>query len=272
MSDDYVLKFDLSSYNNLEGFARRANQQNNLGDKGDWLNQFLCGLEGLRARVLGVRIHYFAIHSWELVKPSGANYYLAEFEIYRTTEYHLSTTLFNMDSAIECMVFMLNALGYAANPSQFRDVASPEELRRISPWNILLDDKVSGYAKYFPSLKDYWLENRDLICKIVEEHDVSKHRSAIFEGGMHRLDPPYNFFAELGISDSGRQIAISPFAEIILPSQPKTPWRQREHTEYKDIVNLEDVTETFRTFISVSGMKALEDARNNIEPKFKSDK
>ena len=265
---DYILKFDLSSYSILEGFARRANQENNLGDKGDWLIQFLNGLEGMRARILGVIIHYFEIHSWELVKPTGANHYLAEFEIYRTTEYHLSTILFNMDSAIECMVFMINALGYAVDQSKFRDVANPEELRRINPRNILSDEEkcgVSGYTNYFPSLRNYWLENQDLIYKIAEGHDVSKHRSAIFEGGRRRTDPPVGFFEKLGITDNGLQIVFSPFAEIILPSEPKIPWRQRKHTEYEDIVNLEDVAKKFQTFINTCGVKIMEDAKKNIK-------
>ncbi|MCJ7508963.1 MAG: hypothetical protein MUO85_09600 [candidate division Zixibacteria bacterium] len=261
---NYVLGFDLSSYHNLEVFARRANQEDNLGDKGDWLNHFIWGLGGLRARVLGVKLNYSAVHSWELTKAvvlSGIN-------VYDLNEYYVSTILFNMDSAIECMIFMLNALGYAVDPNQFRDVANPEELKRINPRNILSDEekyKVSGYAKYFPSLKDYCTENRDLICKIAEEHDVSKHRSAIFEGGMHRLDLPYNFFEELGITDKGLQIVFSPFAEIILPSQPKIPWRQRNHVEYKDITNLENIAEQFREFINICGVKILDDAGNNIK-------
>ena len=42
-----------------------------------------------------------------------------------------------MDSAIECMVFALNALGYNANSTQFLDVTNEKKLKQISPYNIL---------------------------------------------------------------------------------------------------------------------------------------
>jgi len=219
----YSLKFDFSSYNQLERFARQANRKCHLGDKGDWLNHFLWGLEGLHARLLGVQLHYREIHSWELVDQPGIPFYELEVRLYLMTEYHLSTILFHMDSAIECMVFALNALGYATNSAQFKDVTKVDELRRISPYNILGKPPnysggfVPGHESYFPSLKSYWHENRDLILKISEQHDVSKHRSSIFEGGRERIDPPDSLFERLGIEDdNSKQIVLSPFAEIPL--------------------------------------------------------
>ena len=40
MSKDYVLKFDLSPYDELDKFALLADQSYNLGDRGDWFNHF----------------------------------------------------------------------------------------------------------------------------------------------------------------------------------------------------------------------------------------
>ena len=134
MSDDYVLKFDLSFFEALEVFARQANHRDNLGDKGDWLNHFLWGLNGLRARMLGVELNYPVVHSWKLTRVialSGIPWPQLELHFYDVVEYYLSTILFNMDSAIECMVFMLNALGYAKDKNQFKDVVSEKELKGI---------------------------------------------------------------------------------------------------------------------------------------------
>ncbi len=271
MTNDYTLQFDLSTYGKLETFARQANKADNLGDKGDWLNHFLRGLEGLRARVLGVEIHYSAVHSWELVALPGIPFQMIEPHLYKVTEYHLSTILFNMDSAIECIVFLLNALGYAVDPVKFKDVTSEQELREIAPWNILgrrIRSKiefVKGYEHYFPTLKGHWHENQDLILKIFEQHNVSKHRSAIFEAGGRRMDPPPDFFERLGIKDRAQQIVVSPFGEIGLPSEPKIPWRQRKCLKCQNTDKLEDVAKKFQTFINMSGVKALGDAQKTIK-------
>ncbi len=266
MSNDYTLEFDLSSYKDLDNFALLANQSYNLGDNDDWFGQFRGGLYGLYNRILGVKIHYREVHSW--TPP------LSPISGIQGAEYHLSSILFNMDSAIECMVFALNALGYIANPTQFLDVTSESDLRNISPNKILgkplngPDKSTDGYDNYFPSLKNYWHENRDLINKIFEQHDVSKHRSTIFSGGSIRNDPPPGFFEKLGIEgDKGKQALVSPMAEILLISQPKTPWRKRQPQEYKDIDKLEYVAERFCTFINICGVRVLEDARSSIKLK-----
>ena len=264
MSKDYTLKFDLSPYKDLDNFALLADQNYNLGDKGDWFNQFRGGLYGLYARVLGVQIHYREVHSW--TSP------LSPISGIQGAEYHLSSILFNMDSAIECMVFALNALGYIANSTQFLDVSDETKLRKISPINILgkpsdyLGGVVEGYDNYFPSLKNHWDKNRDLINTIFEQHAVSKHRSTIFAGGSCRNDPPHGFFEKWGIQDDkGKQALFTPMAEILLTSEPKTPWRKRQPQEYKDIDKLESVAERFCTFINICGVKVLEDARGRIK-------
>jgi hypothetical protein len=260
MSNDYTLKFDLSSYDALDEFALLADQQYNLGDKGDWFGCFRGGLYGLYARVVGVQIHYHKVHSWEPVIRTPS-----------ITEYHLSSILFNMDSAIKCMVFALNALGYIADPTQFLDVTNEQKLNKISPRNILgkppaHSSGLRGYDNYFPSLKSYWHENRELIYTISEQHDVSKHRSTIFLGGKVRNDPPPMFFEKLGIAgDNVKESLFCPMAEIILEPEPKIPRQQRRLREYKDIDKLENIAERFSTFINTCGVKALEDAKSKIK-------
>lgn len=258
MSKDYILKFDMSSYQELDTFALLAVQKYNLGDKGDCFLHFRGGKSGLFARVAGVQIHYRKVHSWNLeIIPVPV-------------EYHLSSILFNMDSAIECMSFSLNALGCIADSAQFHDVTDIRALKRINPYNIIgrppnyNRDFVSGYDTYFPNLKKYWQENRDLIQIIAEQHDVSKHRTMIYQGGKINLNPPPGFFRKLGIKDNkGMQMLCSPMEEILLIQQPKTPWRQRE--KGKPPYLLETIAERFCIFITTCGEKALKDARCNIK-------
>lgn len=262
MSSNYTLEFDLSSYYDLDKFALLADQEYSLGDRGDWFGCFRGGLHGLDARILGVGIHYHEVHSWKL--PS----YLPPFQM---TEYHVSSIFFNMDSAIECMVFALNALGYIADSGNFLDVTSEQKLRQISPSNILgkrpdYSGGLKGYDNYFPSLKSFWEENRGLIEIIAAQHDVSKHREAIFHGGQARSDPPPGFFERLGIADDKvAQSLLRPMAEIILQSEPKIPRQQKRPRQYKDIDKLEDIAERFCTFINTCGTKALEDAKATIK-------
>jgi hypothetical protein len=260
MSSDYILKFELQPYEHLDKFALLADQGYNLGDKGDWFLHFRKGLEGLNARLLGVRIHYLEVYAWTIPKPP------------LIIEYHLSSILFNMDSAIECMVYTLNALGYIAEPTQFLDVTDDTQLKKISPYNILgrpPDYKkglMLGYDNYLPSLKSYWQENTDLLLKISEQHDVSKHRKAIFEGGRMRTDPPPGFFESLGVGDDkGDQLAISPMAEILLRPKPKIPAQQLHPSDHETKEKLEDLAENFCSFINMCGEKALDDARNRIK-------
>lgn len=260
MPKNYRLKFNLSSVKDLDGFALLAVQKYNLGDKGDWFGHFRGGLGGFTARIAGVQIHYLKVHSWNLdIIP-------------HPVEYHLTSILFNMDSAIECLVFALNALGYITDSDKFHNVTDEKELRRISPVDILgkSDEDPSGilpgYDVYFPTLKNYWHENRDLIKIILENHDVSKHREAIYKGGKYNLNPPPGFFKKLGIEkNKGLQFLCSPMEEILLLPEPKKPRHQRNTVAYEDTYKLEEITERFCEFINMSVEYALKDAQENIK-------
>jgi len=263
MSSDYTLKFDLSSYGALDQYALLADQKYNLGDIDDWFGNFRGGLYGFYSRVTGVQIHYSKLHDWVLPDYS--------LPLIKLAEYHVSSIFFNMDSAIECMVFAINALGYIANKDQFLDITNGRALTKISPRNIIgkrpeCEPDCPGYKNYFPSLQSYWCENRELLSVIFEQHDVSKHRSTIYRGGQSRNDPPPGFFEKLGIA--GNKVAeglFTPLAEVILSPEPKALRYQRKHKEYKDTYKLEEIAEGFCTFINMCGTKALQDAKTTIK-------
>lgn len=263
MSDFYI-EFNLRVFDELDNFALLACQKYNYGNDNDWFGAFRGGLYGSYARIHGVVTHYYAIHAWT-PKP----------RLPQETEYHLASIFFNMDSAIECITFAFNALGFCAAPQLFRDVTDATALRNISPYDILGKNQadpprppLEGYSNIFPSVQEYWISHEDIMFKIFEQHDVSKHRETIFSGGMARNDPPPGFYESLGLSNNPSQRALFwPMKEIILRSEPKTPHAKRVPQPVEEGVLLEDIAPQFRGFIEETGMRALKDAKRNIKLK-----
>lgn len=256
---DFQLPFNLQACQKLDDFALLATQDYNLGGKGDWFGCFRGGLYGFYARIYGVKVHYHEVHSLRLTQ-----------RVFSEPEYHLSSIFFNMDSAVECFVFAMNALGYAVAPSEFLDVADEKGLRQVAPWNILGNKRLQpliGYSHFFPTLQTHWQANQTFLNTIMEQHDVSKHRSTIYVGGKYRMDAPPGFFEALGICDDpGIRFQFSPMEEIILKPEPKTPpSKQTSAASYSDLEMLEDIAETFGEFINVSCVKAYEDSIDNIK-------
>lgn len=170
----------VASANALDRFALTACQHYNFGNKPNWFFSFRVGYYGVMARVRGVKLHSRSLHEWRTSSSMSSH------------EHDIAVMLFCMDSAIECFVFMLNALGQAADKAAFRDVASDSALRRIGPEDILGVKKspLSGYPTYFPSLQAHWTSKAELVFLIFENHDVTKHRQEAGVTGMSRLDPP----------------------------------------------------------------------------------
>jgi len=238
---EYRLSFDLAPFDQLDQFALLACQTYNLGNQTDWFGSFRGGFYGLKARVHGVTEHFFEVHAW---RPKAFN----PTEI----EYHLSSVFFNMDSAIECFIFAINALGNAVDPTKFLDVTNDIKLKQVAPCNILGTGgkpPLTGYSQYFPSLQRHWQTNQGLLHIITEQHDVSKHRSTIFIGGQTRKDPPDGFFKSLGIAnDSKMQVLLSPMEEIVLKPDPKSPRVKRTSVSRSDMDTLEKSRQRFFRF------------------------
>jgi hypothetical protein len=258
---DFQLDFELSDAKRLDDYALLACQDYNLGNGGDWFGSFRGGLYGFHARIHGVATHYHDIHAWP-----------PRLRLPTETEYHLASVFFNMDSAIECFTFALNALGYAARPHDFRDVATADGLKKIAPKDITgalnpgaSQGPLSGYAIVFPSLQAYWQANAPLLKVIFEQHDVSKHRETIFHGGMARLDPPAGFYEALGVPDDEPKRALYwPMAEVILGQNLKTPSGQRPQQQPQNFQYLEKVANDFRAFAEESCRRAADDSVANV--------
>ena len=258
---EFSVQFDLVLFQALDQLALLARQDCNLGDVGDWFAEFRGGLYGFYARLYGIQRHYFEVHAW-----------LPRVRIPTETEYHLASILFQMDSAFECFTFALNALGWVAMPTGFRDVTDAKALRRISPLDILGDPTktpplapIPGYAQVFPTMQGAWQSDAKLIGHIRDLHDVSKHRRTVFVGGQARLDPPDGFYEALGLpEDAGRRAPLWPMAEIILQRDPKLPAVQQMPTAVRQGELLEDLVPSFAALIKISGAATLGDARANV--------
>lgn len=256
--DNYILKFDWRPFAELDSFALLCDQEYNFGDRDQWFLRFRGGLINLRARLYGVSIHYRALHTLGIVSVSNQI----------ATEYNVATLFFNMDSAIECLIWALNAIGYAIDENNFIDIKNPKSLKTIGPHNIWGrdDQKVKGYTTIFQLLTNHLVSNKRLYETIRDQHDVSKHRQTIFRGGKSQMDIPKKVWDDIGIGDNiEQQILLAPWEEIILDPNPKTFPCEKSAVSANEVPKLENITRDFAEFINECGRFALTDAKNNIK-------
>ncbi len=254
----FSLFFDNTKFQLLDQFAQLVRQDYNLGNKGDWFGTFRGGLYGFYARLYGITVHYYLVHAW-LPTP----------RLPTETEYHLSSILFNMDSAIECLTFALNALGYVVAADSFRDVSDAGALKKVSPKDIFGDPSASpplspldGYTTIFPAVVSLWQSKRTLLNRVIELHDVSKHRQTIYVGGKAREDAPTGFYESLG--SSPHTALFWPMAELILKHDPKTPHVNRKSQPVDGRILLETLAPEFVDFIRETGEAAFNEAKTKI--------
>ena len=213
-----------------------------------WFYYLRSAMAGLSHRLYGTRVHYNALHSWWPPR-----------HIHADADYHLANALFNMDSALECFVFGINALGNGTDAAQFKDVTDERALRNVRPTNVIGPGLCPGYATYFPSLQAHWMASVDLIEAVVEYHDVTKHRHAGAGNGQMWQDPPPGFSD--GLTEFGL-VYLAPYAEIILGPEAKQPigartkdWRDERYS------TLEKVMVDFKPLIETSLELAVADAK-----------
>jgi hypothetical protein len=235
LPDPYQIRFETDAIYKIDELALLAVQPYNFGDRGKWFLCFRQGCQGLRVRLFAVETHYAQLHAWEL----RCRWHLEP-------EYHLASIGFGLDSALECLLYAMNSLGYGVHPAEFMDITTDKGLRSIAPWMILGSSSRSAhpaFKKYYPNVVAVWQRHRDLINEIQRQHDVSKHRSTTYRGGRARNDPPRGFYAALGISDDHpRRSGFAPMAEVILDPDPRRPASApREDLKYEDLRTLEDL-------------------------------
>jgi len=169
---------------------RRIEQSH--GSSGDWRVLFEDGLRGFAARITTVM---GSSRLLDLPFQTPPNQLSPEYWAI-DTDSRIGEILFGMDSAIECFVFALNAVGYLKSPSAFCDITTAPGLKQIRPDNIVCgnpNDKknpLPGYSSTFPRIVAHWTKHQSLITEIMMFHDVSKHRSCVVHTsspGQHGL-------------------------------------------------------------------------------------
>lgn len=255
MPEPYETSFDTQALEDLDRFALLARQDYNLGNGGKWFHHFRGGQIAVLQRLYGVTRHYAEVHAWRPELTAS------------TADYQLASVFFNMDSALECFVFALNALGWGAG-GEFRDVADGKALKKIGLRDVR-ESPLPGYRAVFPSVLAVFEEHRDTITTVTELHDVSKHRQTILTGGRLRSDPPDRFFERIGIDPTDPQaVLVTPYTEIRFQAEAKTPAVLRTPQAYDPSLSLEILTPAYVELIESSFRAAVADAKTNITLRF----
>jgi hypothetical protein len=177
-----------------------------------------------------------------------------------------------MDSALNCLTFALNALGYVVDPAGFQDITTSGSLHQISPMDILgrpghpsKPAPLSGYARVFPRLQNLWLGEQDLITNIRDFHHVSKHRQSVWTGGQAQRNAPPGFYERAGISaDHPLAVVYHPAAETILKHDPRSPRVARQQVAREEHEVLEQLVPRFAGLIDESSARLLADVTSTI--------
>lgn len=252
----YTVTYEKGNFWKLDEYGLSMNQVSNYKKTSDWFFSFRGGLNGFHARMAGAEHHYNLMHGW-VPQPRSI----------KETEYHLASLFFQLDSAIECLVFAMNAIGCAVQGDGFHDINDEKCLRRISPSNILggaqrHPGKLKGYSTIFPRTTALWVSHVNILNIIFEQHDVSKHRHIIYLGGSSRNDPPSGFWDSLGIPEECRP-EFAPVREVILGKNLKQPVMNWGNNA-EQFVYLEEVVVDFFKFINLTGEAILNDVIENI--------
>jgi hypothetical protein len=239
----------------LDDLALLASQGYNLGNAGNWFLNFRGGLNGIRSRCSGMQFHRRFVYEWE-IGP-----------LYNNIEHHCSSMLFCMDSAVECMVYGLNALGQAVAPTGFRSISDSKALRLISPKDVTglgTTAPLAGWAQVFPNFQKHFSASSAFLAQLVDNHDVSKHRRHSFSGGTVRNDPPAGFYERLGLGPRDpRRTLIAPMATVLIPKEPKLP-TDSQPSDLAAWTTLESLLTDFEAFIQEGLRLANDDAHRTI--------
>lgn len=237
----------------LDAVGLLACQDYNLGNHGNWFFSFRKGFSGFHSRMISLEEHRAMVYEWH----PGASIV--------GHERHIAIILFCMDSAFECLVFALNALGQARLVPGFRAVTDEEALRKISPRDIIGSQPLPGWGKLFPRFQNHCVAHKSLISLIADNHDVTKHRQAGFAGGKIRMDPPKGFFERLGLPENHpARTHIAPMQEVLIPLHPKLPMEARS-SDLAAWTHLETMIEEFRVFINEAVCLAKDDASATLK-------
>jgi hypothetical protein len=165
-----------------------------------------------------------------------------------------------MDSAVECWVFALNAVGFGVGTPSFLDVSDHQALRRVCPENIIGKpaSRIAGYDALFPNLAQLWRSHEADIRMIMRNNDVAKHRHSNFWGGV-RDDLAPELLQAFGVRKSAElPFPLQPMQQVLLPRQPRLPLKDLPG-DLAQWVELQEIKEQFDKLMSRTAEVALDD-------------
>ena len=130
-NSDIHFMTSISAYNCLHSMASRIEQSH--GSNGGWRVQFEDGLRGFAARLTTVMKSLGLLDEPFLVPMDKSSPEQWAIE----TDSRIGEIFFGMDSALECFVFALNAVGFLKLPTGFCDITTANGLKQIRPDNIV---------------------------------------------------------------------------------------------------------------------------------------
>jgi hypothetical protein len=237
--------------NELDDVAHAASLR--FGNDGNWFLSFRLATYAVLARQRGADTSHRLLTQWLPGLPLTDH------------EQELAVCCFCMDSAIECWVFALNALGYGVLPASFLDIRDEGALRRISIENVIGKRPIEGWTELYPSVSQLWKAGEDRLRLIMNNHDVSKHRHSNFWGGTLRNDPPEELLQSFGLSSAAQlPFHSTPMKSILVPKEPKLALENhpKDLAQWRD---LSDVKTEFDDLMVKTAACALEDARASIK-------
>jgi hypothetical protein len=253
------ISYNLYPAEALDSFALLASQSYNYGNKGDWFWYFRRGMTGFYARIYGTQVHYNHVHAWMPMRRD-----LTE------TEYHIASFFFCAQSALECFIFAINALGNAMSVKKFVDCSNDKSLESVSLTNILgsRNDKQpphKGYRVHFPQLQICFMHQRVLIRTIEDNYGVSKHTQATYTSGKQREDPPLGFFEQMNLDHKSEMHSLfCPMAEILLMAAPRVHYSRQPDFTPEMYPTLEHLGSDYVNLVQEAVKFAVADAEKNI--------
>lgn len=243
----------------LDDVAAQVWSSADYGNRDLWRYSFRSGLNGMRSRLSGLMVHYDYLYKWDVCGMAASH------------EHHQTVMWFCMDSAIECLVFGLNALGQVLLPDGFRSIADEGDLKRISPWDVMGQSPLAGWSELFPEFQKHLNDSELLLRLVMNSHDVSKHRMHTDHGGEPRQDPPEGFFESIGVPPGDkRRLVLAPMASVSVPLDPKIPVADRG-SGHEHWTELEKVYTDFWEVLPHALALAASDAEKTIPPLISAD-
>ncbi len=148
----------------------------------DWISEFCGGVLGFRARISGVQHELAELSHVRDVRLDPAD-----------LDYHLAALFFAMDSALECLAYALNAIGWACAPSDckcYMDLHVEKSLKgiNIGIYTNAKNSCTNNKCPSFPAMRKCWQAdaNKKCIDRLTQQHDVTKHRRATMAGHGQR--------------------------------------------------------------------------------------